>query len=241
MPLEALAYPMREDIAATINLQFAETDAQSFVEHVLTEHGNVALVSSFGTESIVLLDLVARADRNAPVLFLETGMLFAQTLEYQQDVAEQLGLTNVKVVRPAAEDLKTKDPFGRLHMGDTDACCDIRKVLPLERALTPYDGWITGRKRVHGGQRKQLDLAEVEGDRLKFNPLAHWSGDEVRGYIEAKGLPKHPLISQGYASVGCAPCTSPTKAGEDPRAGRWRGQDKDECGIHFIDGKAVRA
>ena len=117
MPLEALAYPMREDIAATINLQFAETDAQSFVEHVLTEHGNVALVSSFGTESIVLLDLVARADRNAPVLFLETGMLFAQTLEYQQDVAEQLGLTNVKVVRPAAEDLKNDKETLHRYLG----------------------------------------------------------------------------------------------------------------------------
>lgn len=240
MPLEALAYPMSTDIAQSINAGFAPKDAPGLLEHALTKSGHIALVSSFGTESIVLLDMVAAIDRSAPVLFLETGMLFAETLAYQQDVARQLGLTNLQVVRPSPEDLKARDPFGRLHMADTDGCCDIRKVLPLERALTPFDGWITGRKRVHGGQREALDLAEVEGDRLKFNPLAHWSGDEVRGYIAEKDLPRHPLVSQGYASVGCAPCTSPTKAGEDPRAGRWRGQDKDECGIHFIDGKAVR-
>ncbi len=240
MPLEALAYPMSTDIARSINASFAPKDAPGLLEHALTQAGHIALVSSFGTESIVLLDMVAAIDRDAPVLFLETGMLFAETLAYQQDVARQLGLTNLQVVRPSPEDLKARDPFGRLHMADTDGCCDIRKVLPLERALAPFDGWITGRKRVHGGQREALDLAEVEGDRLKFNPLAHWSGDEVRAYIAEKDLPRHPLVTQGYASVGCAPCTSPTKAGEDPRAGRWRGQDKDECGIHFIDGKAVR-
>ncbi|HBZ45192.1 MAG TPA: phosphoadenylyl-sulfate reductase, partial [Maritimibacter sp.] len=215
-------------------------DAQGVVEAALTENGHVALVSSFGTESIVLLDMVSRVDQGAPVLFLETGMLFPETLDYQKDVALILGLTNVQVVRPAPEDLAAKDPFNRLHLGNTDACCDIRKVLPLERALTPFDGWITGRKRVHGGQRAQLDLAEIEGDRLKFNPLAHWSGQELRDYMKSQGLPNHPLTAKGFASVGCAPCTSPTKEGEDPRAGRWRGQDKEECGIHFIDGKAVR-
>ncbi len=240
MPLEALAYPDRHDVARQINERFDPMDAQGVVEAALTENGHVALVSSFGTESIVLLDMVSRVDQGAPVLFLETGMLFPETLDYQKDVALILGLTNVQVVRPAPEDLAAKDPFNRLHLGNTDACCDIRKVLPLERALTPFDGWITGRKRVHGGQRAQLDLAEIEGDRLKFNPLAHWSGQELRDYMKSQGLPNHPLTAKGFASVGCAPCTSPTKEGEDPRAGRWRGQDKEECGIHFIDGKAVR-
>ncbi|MGR3365290.1 MAG: phosphoadenylyl-sulfate reductase [Maritimibacter harenae] len=240
MPLEAYKVPRPEDIAATLNDGFDDKDAPGLLKHALTEYGNIALVSSFGTESVVLLHMISKIDRNAPVLFLETGMLFPETLEYQRTLAGELGLTNIQVVRPAAEDLAARDPRGVLHQTDTDGCCDIRKVLPLERALTPFAGWITGRKRIHGGQRKALDLAEVEGPRLKINPLAHWTGEEVRGYMDFFELPKHPLVTQGYASVGCAPCTSPTKAGEDPRAGRWRGQDKEECGIHFIDGKVVR-
>lgn len=240
MPLEAAARPLGADPVAELNARFAELPTQSFVDHVLSAQGEVALVSSFGTESVVLLDMVARADRHAPVLFLETGMLFAETLAYQHDIADRLGLTNLQVVRPAPADLAARDPFGRLHMADSDACCDIRKVRPLEAALAPFDGWITGRKRMHGGQRVALDLAESDGQRTKFNPLAHWSGQEVRAYIEERGLPRHPLVTRGFASVGCAPCTSPTREGEDPRAGRWRGASKDECGIHFIGGKAVR-
>lgn len=240
MPLEAVAYPDLNDAARRVNEGFEKMDAQGVVEAALTEHGHVALVSSFGTESIVLLDMVSRVNQAAPVLFLETGMLFPETLDYQKDVALILGLTNVQIVRPAPEDIAAKDRFGRLHMANTDACCDIRKVLPLERAITPFDGWITGRKRSHGGQRAQLDLAEVEGHRIKFNPLAHWSGAELRQYMKDHGLPNHPLTAKGFQSVGCAPCTSATKPGEDPRAGRWRGSDKEECGIHFIDGKAVR-
>jgi len=130
--------------------------------------------------------------------------------------------------------------YYRWHQGDPDACCQLRKVEPLEQALAPFDGWISGRKRIHGGQRVTLNLAEADGDRLKLNPLAHWSVREIAAYMDAHELPRHPLARKGYASIGCEPCTGQTRVGEAPRAGRWPGQDKDECGIHFIGGRAVR-
>ncbi len=241
MPLEALNMPSNVDIAAQVNAQFDDKDALGLLKAALTEHGKIAMVSSFGTESVVLLHMISKIDKNAPILFVETGMLFAETLAYQQSLAAEFGLTNVQLVKPDAAYLAAKDPDGTLHQVSTDACCDIRKVAPLERALLPFNGWITGRKRIHGGQRMSLDLAETEGPRIKFNPLAHWDSEDIRGYMDFFDLPRHPLAAKGYASVGCGPCTSPTKEGEDPRAGRWRGTDKEECGIHFIDGKVVRS
>lgn len=172
MPLEAMNLDGPDVLARDLNAAFDPKDAQGLLDHTLSQMGCIALVCSFGTESVVLLDMVAKVDRTTPILFIETGMLFPETLTYQQTLADELGLSNVKLVRPASEDLAAVDPDNRLHETDTDGCCDIRKVRPLERALTPYSGWITGRKRIHGGQRKALDMAEVEGNRLKLNPLA---------------------------------------------------------------------
>lgn len=242
MPLEAVQYPRIEDLADELNREIAPKDAQELVRRVFTDpaFGQVALVSSFGADSVVLLHMLAEVDKGAPVLFLETGMLFEETLQYQQDVAIKLGLTNIQVVRPEAKTIAEKDPEGIRHTYDQDGCCAIRKVEPMERATQPLDGWITGRKRFQGGRRVSLELAEVEGGKLKLNPLAHWSAEEIAAYMDKHDLPRHPLVAKGYRSLGCAPCTSPTKEGEDPRAGRWRGQNKDECGIHFINGKVVR-
>lgn len=241
MPFEATAEADPFIAANEINARFAPKDACGLVGHALTSRGNIALVSSFGTESVVLLHMVAAVDKTAPVLFLETGMLFAETLAYQEEVAAHLGLTNVQVIRPDTAQLLLRDTDGLLHQADHDACCQLRKVEPLERALAPFDGWISGRKRVHGGQRMALELAEADGTHLKLNPLAHWSPQEIAAYMDEHNLPRHPLVARGYGSVGCAPCTSRTKVGEDARAGRWRGSDKNECGIHFIGGKVVRA
>ncbi|GKY89468.1 phosphoadenylyl-sulfate reductase [Sinisalibacter aestuarii] len=241
MPYEAtLPVFTADDAAAEINARFAPKDACGVIAHALTARGRIALVSSFGAESVVLLHMAAAVDRAVPVLFVETGMLFAETLSYQRRVAERLGLSNVRIVRPDPVQLLTRDTDGLLHQSDTDACCTLRKVEPLANALLPYDGWISGRKRIHGGQRIELELAEAEGERLKLNPLAHWSGTEIAAYMEAHDLPRHPLTAKGYGSIGCAPCTRAARPGEAPRAGRWPGQDKTECGIHFIDGKAVR-
>ncbi|WP_299504796.1 phosphoadenylyl-sulfate reductase [uncultured Roseobacter sp.] len=201
---------------------------------------DLALVSSFGAESVALLHLTAMVNRDVPVLFIDTEMLFAETLVYQQEVAERLGLRNLRIIRGDA--IRNLDPDGTLHQRDTDACCALRKTQPLQVALQQQGGWITGRKRFQSGQRADLEFFEVEAGttRIKVNPLAYWQPGDVADYIAENRLPRHPMVAQGYPSIGCAPCTSPVTAGEDPRAGRWRNSDKDECGIHFVNGKAIR-
>jgi phosphoadenosine phosphosulfate reductase len=229
---------------ATLNARYRHHGATAVLEGALNdpEAGRIAMVSSFGAESVALLHLVAMVDRKVPVLFIDTRLLFAETLAYQQEVAERLRLENVRVLRTDPETLARRDPYGALRMGDPDSCCALRKTLPLEQALAGYDGWITGRKRYQSGTRAALEFFELEEAtaRIKVNPLAHWGPEDVRHYMEENRLPRHPLVAQGYPSIGCAPCTSKVAPGEDPRAGRWRGQNKEECGIHFVDGKAVR-
>ncbi|WP_068112629.1 phosphoadenylyl-sulfate reductase [Tropicimonas marinistellae] len=206
--------------------------------HPLT--GKLAMVSSFGADSVVLLHQLSQVAPATPILFLDTQMLFPETLDYQRELADTLGLTGVRVIRARAMHLAQEDPANTLHLRDTDACCDLRKTRPLERALSGFDSWITGRKRFQNGSRAELPLVEEADSRLKINPLADWTATEIADYIRAHKLPRHPLVDKGYPSIGCAPCTSPVADGEDPRAGRWRGEDKDECGIHFVDGKLVR-
>ncbi|MCX7565221.1 phosphoadenylyl-sulfate reductase [Sulfitobacter sp. F26169L] len=200
---------------------------------------NLALVSSFGAESVALLHLAATVKRDVQVIFIDTMLLFPETLRYQREVAKHLGLRRVEVIRA---DTAAVDPDNTLHQRDPDACCDLRKTRVLDAALAGYDGWITGRKRFQSGQRAELPAFEVEEStgRIKVNPLAHWSREDVQEYMSENNLPRHPLVAQGYPSIGCAPCTTKVAEGEDPRAGRWRGQQKEECGIHFVDGKMVR-
>ncbi|TMV14750.1 phosphoadenylyl-sulfate reductase [Arenibacterium halophilum] len=225
---------------ATLNDRWRHHSATDVMRAALRDTGKIALVSSFGAESVVLLHMAAVIERNVPVLFIDTEMLFTETLVYQTEVSERLGLTNLRVIRAA--DIAAEDPDNTLHLRDTDACCDLRKTRPLNAALAEFDGWITGRKRFQSGTRAALDFFEVEDGtgRIKVNPLAHWAPEDVRSYMEENRLPRHPLVAKGYPSIGCAPCTSPVKPGEDPRAGRWRDQNKDECGIHFVNGKMVR-
>ncbi|MEN9059844.1 phosphoadenylyl-sulfate reductase [Ponticoccus litoralis] len=229
---------------ATLNARYRHHGATAVLEGALNdpEAGRIAMVSSFGAESVALLHLVAMVDRKVPVLFIDTRLLFAETLAYQQEVAERLRLENVQVLRTDEATLQKRDPYGALRMGDTDACCALRKTLPLEQALAGYDGWITGRKRYQSGTRAALEFFELEDStgRIKVNPSAHWGPEDVRAYMDENRLPRHPLVAQGYPSIGCAPCTSKVAPGEDPRAGRWRGQQKEECGIHFVNGRAVR-
>ncbi len=202
----------------------------------------LALVSSFGAESAVLLHMVARIDRSLPVIFLDTQLLFAETRDYQRDLAARLGLTDMRVIRPDPAELAAGDPDGGLHRRDHDACCHLRKILPLERALAEFDGWITGRKRFQGAARQTIDHFEAEATgRLKVNPLAHAGRDEIAAYMRHHDLPPHPLVAQGFTSIGCAPCTTRTLPGEDARAGRWRGSDKNECGVHFLGRATMRA
>lgn len=195
--------------------------------------GRIALVSSFGAESAVLCHMVAQVDPETPVLFVDTNKLFAETLAYKEQLVERLGLTNTFTVRPTGEAEAMFDPDGALHQRNPDDCCDFRKTGPLERALRGYQAWITGRKRYHGGQRRALPALEMADWRIKINPLADWGPKDIDAYFRAHDLPRHPLVAQGFLSVGCIPCTTPVADGEDPRAGRWRGADKTECGIHW--------
>lgn len=199
--------------------------------------GRLAVVSSFGAESAVLLHMVAQIDRQHPVIFIDTLMLFRETLDYQNRLADTLGLLNVISIGPDPDHLNLRDPDDRLHQTRPDACCHIRKTEPLDRALQGYDGWITGRKRFQNSSRMSLAIFERDGLRLKINPLAHYGPAQISDYMDRFNLPRHPLVNVGYKSIGCAPCTSPVRAGEDPRAGRWRGLDKSECGIHVVNGQ----
>ena len=220
--------------AAELNARLRDAHPSEVVRAALAEYGagKLALVSSFGAESAVLLHLAAGVDPSIPVLFLDTGMLFGQTLDYRKSLSAKLGLTDVRDLRPQYQDLATQDPSANLHKTSTDACCNIRKVLPLDRALGDFDGWITGRKRFHGGARLSLPVVEEAEGKLKFNPLANWSRVELDAYAKEHDLPAHPLVAFGYPSVGCWPCTNPVEEGGDVRSGRWQGQDKTECGIH---------
>jgi phosphoadenosine phosphosulfate reductase len=228
---------------ADLNRAHAGAHPAKVLAQVLEDHpGRAATVSSFGAESVVLLHLLAQVDRAAPVLFLDTEMLFASTLAYQREVAERLGLTGVQVIRPDRAAAFARDPEGDLHRRVPDLCCALRKTEPLDAALRGYTAWITGRKRHQTAERRALEIFEADGEgRLKVNPLAAWTTTEVGAYIAAHDLPRHPLVGEGFPSIGCAPCTTRVAPGEDARAGRWRGRDKAECGIHIVDGRILRA
>lgn len=241
MPLEA-PIPTSAERAAELNLRYRNHAAVDVLRHALADSqvGSTALVSSFGAESVVLLHLLSTLDRTVPVIFLDTEMLFPETITYQRELAEKLGL-NVVITGPDRGELLQRDPDALLYRRDTDACCALRKTEPLEKALSGFDAWITGRKRVQGGDRVNLEFFEADGEnRIKINPLANFSLQDIQDYMVNNRLPRHPLVARGFASIGCAPCTSKVKPGEDPRAGRWRGQEKTECGIHFENGKLVR-
>ena len=220
--------------AIRLNNLFRGASTEDMLRTVIREHmvGDVAVVSSFGAESAVLLHLVAAVDPGVPVIFLDTGKHFDETLAYRDTLVTRLGLTNLVSVTPLAEVVAKRDDAGLRWSYDPDGCCDIRKVEPLARAMAPFDASITGRKAFQASTRQGLPRFELDGDRLKVNPLATWTREDLDGYFDLHDLPRHPLIEKGYLSIGCAPCTSIVKPGEDPRAGRWRGWDKTECGIH---------
>lgn len=195
--------------------------------------GRVALVSSFGAEAAVLLHLVASVDRATPVLFVDTEKHFGETLRYRDRLVDRFGLADVRALTPEPSALQAEDPNGTLWYRSTDRCCAIRKVEPLARGMLAFDAWISGRKRFQAASRTTIPVFEAEGTRIKINPLASWMPGDLAGYVTRHDIPPHPLVADGYRSIGCMPCTDRVADGEDPRAGRWRGQGKVECGIHF--------
>ena len=229
---------------AALNAAFGNLEAHDAIALAVGRlfRGRIGLVSSFGAESAVLLHLLSKVDPAVPVIFLDTGRLFAETLEYRTLLTGRLGLTDVRTIAPEPERVLANDPHRALWMTKPDLCCHIRKTEPLNRALAGFDAWLTGRKRFQNGTRSGLRLFEADGDRIKINPLAGWSAADLKAYAVKHDLPQHPLVAKGYPSIGCVPCTSRVQPGEDPRAGRWRGQEKTECGIHVpleIDGSGI--
>jgi phosphoadenosine phosphosulfate reductase len=197
-------------------------------------HERLALVSSFGTESAALLKVMADVDPAIPVIFLDTGWLFEETLAYRDALIARLGLRDVRSIKPQEDALRREDPDRELWFSDPDACCRIRKVEPLRRALAPFDAWINGRKRFQGGLRAAIPVVEADGLRLKFNPFANVTREGIEAIFAQAQLPPHPLVASGFLSVGCMPCSSRAQPDEDARDGRWRGRAKVECGIHIV-------
>lgn len=231
-PVRPTAMPSAVDLDRAL----ADASPAEIVARALKTVGRdkLAVVSSFGTESAVLLKIVADVDPAIPVVFLDTSWLFQETLDYRDTLIRQLGLRDVRTVHPLKDDLAKQDPDRDLWFSNPDECCRIRKVEPLARALQPFDGWINGRKRFQGGLRADLPVVEADGVRLKFNPLANATPEALEAIFKTANLPPHPLVASGFRSVGCMPCTSRSEDDEDARAGRWRGRDKTECGIHTI-------
>ena len=214
--------------------KFAAVDAPKFLRLAIEDlfPGRIALVSSFGADSAVLLHMVAQINKATPVIFVDTLHLFPETLAYRDTLIARLGLTNVITAEPDKQVLQQEDPENFLWASNPDRCCELRKVIPLAKYIEPYEAWITGRKRYQAETRAMLPLFEAEGERVKVNPLAGWSAEKILAYLDQFDLPRHSLVAKGYPSIGCIPCTSPVKPGEDARAGRWRGRGKVECGIH---------
>ena len=221
------------DEAAAYEARFAGVDAPEMLAAIIPElTPRLAAVSSFGAESAVLLHMVALVDCDVPVIFTNTQKMFGETLAYRDELSERLGFTDLRVYRPDPRLLAAKDATGLRWSYDPDGCCDLRKVEPLRRALAPFDAWISGRKDFQAGTRRALPRFEIDEGRLKINPLANWPKARLDAYFAEHELPRHPLEAAGFPSIGCAPCTSKVQPGEDPRAGRWRGWEKVECGIH---------
>ncbi|MGP8231283.1 MAG: phosphoadenylyl-sulfate reductase [Methylovirgula sp.] len=221
--------------ASRLSDRFYALDAEKLLRLAIEDlfPGRIALVSSFGADSAVLLHMVAQIDKATPILFIDTLHLFPETLAYRDALLDRLGLTRLITLKPDPEALAKEDPEHFLWSGDPDRCCALRKVAPLAKGLANYDAWISGRKRFQATTRVALPLFESDGPRIKLNPLATWTEADIKAYFEKHALPEHPLVAKNFLSIGCLPCTSPVRPGEDARAGRWRGRGKTECGVHL--------
>ena len=220
---------------AMLSTRYADQGPETVLRAAIREDfpGGIALVSSFGNEAAILLALVAEVEPALPIIFLDTGKHFDETLGYRDLLGDHRGLKDVRSVGPEAGLIERDDRDGMLWRCDPDACCFARKVLPLRRALAGFEAWITGRKRYQGDVRADLPVVEAQDGKIKINPLAAWSRDRIQAEFEARDLPRHPLEAEGFLSIGCAPCTERVAPGADARSGRWAGRDKIECGIHF--------
>jgi len=227
-----------------LNQEFELKKPEEIIAWAIREFpGKIAASSSFGPESGVLLHMISRIDPAVPILFLETGYHFPETLQYKKDLAEFLGLKNVINLKA---DPKRKAEVVAQYEGvpyekNPDLCCHINKVEPLDRALKDYDAWMSGIRRNQTDFRKSVRTVEEykrKGEETpplhlyKISPISNFTSREMWWYLKEHQIPKHPLYDKGYLSVGCWPCTRPVQPGDDERSGRWAGKAKTECGIH---------
>ena len=242
MSLSTQSRDMPRDLPS-LNAFYQDQTPQEILHHAITQEflDRICIVSSFGAESVILLHMIAEIDPSVPVIMLNTGKLFGETLRYRDRLQGRLGLTDVRAAAPLPVDLLAHDPKGGLWQSDTDGCCEVRKVRPQARATEKFDALITGRKKFQTDTRQSMDILERDTDgRYKLNPLANWQLDALKSYIETHDLPRHPLVKDGYLSIGCMPCTNKVESGGDYRSGRWAGSEKDECGIHLnVDGDGI--
>lgn len=220
---------------AELQATYGHLEGKDLLEAMILDvfPGRIGLVSSFGSESAVLLEMVSEINPALPILFLDTGKLFGETLRYRDILRDRFGFTDIRSLEPVKDELEAEDKNGLLWTRDLDACCDLRKTRPLDQALVGFDAWITGRKRFQSDGRADLPLIEESAGKTKINPLANWNLEGLQAYANERNLPRHPLVADGYLSIGCMPCTRRVAPGEGYRAGRWSSTDKTECGIHI--------
>jgi phosphoadenosine phosphosulfate reductase len=216
-------------------LNLETTSTKEILQWACSTFGkNIVATSSFQSQSVPLLHLISKVCPDLPVVFIDTGFHFSETLAFKNDLQARFDL-NILTVHPT---LDKKDLLARYgaepYRTHTEACCRINKVAPLQQMLQNYAAWISGVRRDQTAVRRKLPVLDMqEGGKLKINPMLHWTRKEIWAYIEGHHLPTHPLLAQGYLSIGCAPCTQPVHNGNDERAGRWAGSNKSECGIHL--------
>jgi phosphoadenosine phosphosulfate reductase len=221
--------------APTLMAEYGQLEGRDLLEVMIKDvfKDRIALVSSFGSESAVLIEMVAEIDPTTPILFLNTGKLFGETLRFSRKLEERFGLTDIRALKPDEAEIEAEDKNGLLWTRDQDACCDLRKTRPLDREVAGFDAWITGRKQFQTDARSGLSMIEGTPGQIKINPLANHAYDDLQKIATEHDLPRHPLVADGYLSIGCMPCTRRVEEGEDYRSGRWAGTDKTECGIHI--------
>ncbi len=229
------------DLAA-LSHRFEDAPAQEILRWTVATYApDAVLTCSFQHEGVALAHMLQEVDAATPIVFINTGYHFPETLAYRDLLMERYGWNLVEVgPAPAAAEVEAR-LGGELYRRDPDRCCEINKVEPLRRAIADVRAWINGRRRDQASTRRGLPIIEpLASSLVKVNPLARWSSKDTYYYLKEHDLPFHPLFEQGYTSIGCAPCTRPVLAGEDERAGRWAGRDKVECGIHTtLDGTPV--
>ncbi len=223
----------KELIALADSMEYSSP--QEILKVAVQKVANLTLACSFGAEDMVLLDMLTQIDPNANVFYLDTDVLFPETYALRDWAVEKYGLPNLRRVSPKLTLEEQSNQFGdALWTRDPNACCNIRKVTPLTKVLSMYDGWITGIRRDQAPTRANSQVFEWDAKfgLIKVNPLATWTSHQVWDYIRQNEVPYNPLHDHGYPSIGCTHCTRPVNEGEDPRSGRWAGFQKTECGLH---------